>query len=373
MLSKRICTGALPYRDYDFGYPPYSTLLFLLPRFLAGGSYPAVFVGFAFAADWVLKLCLFSIGFQQSKTVLALLPLLLYCTAIPFMRFFILQRYDLFPALICLAGIWLFCLERPFFCGVAIAIGMGLKLYAALFLTPLLILAFRQGRSRAFVSGVAAGWLPLALLSCGLPWWRFAQFQLNRGLQVESLSASVLWLGKLFGWFQVNWTCTETCYEIQGAAVTDWLPWTRVLLAGTVLASLALAVWAAYRVAKPSLSQLAQILLLPLLAFVGFNQVLSPQYLTWVLALGVLTVFGGNLRTALGIALATILTPIIYPSIHGNYGSGLDLFETAVLLLRNLILVTLWIGLFYEVLRMAAKGGTFTKDTKPWLGERVSR
>ncbi|MDR3377435.1 MAG: glycosyltransferase family 87 protein [Verrucomicrobiae bacterium] len=350
-LSDRIFTGALPYCDFDYGYPPYAIPLFLLPRVFGDGCYSEGFIGFAFAADWVVKLSLLSIGFRQSKTVRALLPLLLYCLAIPFTRFFFLQRYDVFPAVVCVAALWLFCSQRFFFCGLAIAVGAGLKLYPALFLAPLLILSFRHGRSKAFVCGVALGLLPWSALSLCLPWWRFAQFQSDRGLQVESLYASILWLGKLAGWCQLNWTFTKTWFEIQGAVATDWLPWTRALLAATVLASLMLTILAACRLVRPSLSQLAGILLLPLLAFVAFNQALSPQYLIWVLPLAALTVFEGNSWPALAVALATVLTPIIYPSIHGNYATGLDSFETTVLLLRNLILVGVWIGLFLGILR----------------------
>ena len=349
-LSDRILAGLLPYRDFDYGYPPYVIPLLLLPRVFGGGNYSEGFIGFAFTADWALKLGLFFTGLRQSKTARALLPLLLYSTAIPFTRFFLLQRYDIFPAVVCLAALWMFCSQKFFFCGLTIAVGVGLKLYPALFVAPLSILAFRQGRSRTFLLGLALGLLPWLVLGLRLPWWRFAIIQSDRGLQVESLYASILWLGKLFGWWQINWTFTNTWFEIRGALATDWLPWTRVLLTATVLASLALTIWAAGYLVKPSLSQLARILLLPLLAFVAFNQVLSPQFLIWVLPLAVLTIFEGDLYIALSIALATILTPIIYPSLHGDYGKGLDRFETAVLLLRNLILVGVWIGLFHQLL-----------------------
>jgi hypothetical protein len=124
------------------------------------------------------------------------------------------------------------------------------------------------------------------------------------------------------------------------------LPWARAVFAGTVAISMALATWAALRLEKPTASQLARVLLLPLLAFVAFNQVLSPQYMVWLLPLAALAVFDGRLWLGLAITLATMLTPIIYPSLYGDYGTGLNLFETVVLLLRNLILVAVWAGLF---------------------------
>jgi hypothetical protein len=43
------------------------------------------------------------------------------------------------------------------------------------------------------------------------------------------------------------------------------------------------------------------------------------------------------------LSIATMLTPVIYPSFFGDYGRGLGLFETLVLLTRNSILIN-WVG-----------------------------
>jgi hypothetical protein len=84
------------------------------------------------------------------------------------------------------------------------------------------------------------------------------------------------------------------------------------------------------------------LLLGPLLAFVAFNQVLSPQFMIWLLPLAALGTLEGNSWIVLGIPLATVLTPVIFPSFGGNYGRGLDSLETVVLITRNFILVAVW-------------------------------
>ena len=46
-----------------------------------------------------------------------------------------------------------------------------------------------------------------------------------------------------------------------------------------------------------------------------------------------------QLRTPQALVFATILTPLIFPSLHGHYYHGLNFAETLVLLLRNLMLI----------------------------------
>ncbi len=237
-----------------------------------------------------------------------------------------------------------------------------MKLYPAVFVPPLFVLAARQGKWRQFAGGLAAGLLPIALLSFYLPWWRFAEFQGQRGLQVECVYASALWLGKLLGLTQLQWVYVKMWYEVQGAGASALLPWARVTFTSTVVISTLIAVLAAGRLSLPVkgnevnvdanlVSRLAQLLLVPLLAFVGFNQVLSPQYMIWLMPLAALASLSGNLTPALLISIATMLTPMIYPSLFGDYGSGLGLFETVILLARNFILIVVWALLIWELRR----------------------
>lgn len=354
-IASDLSKGILPYRDRVVEYPPYAVPIFLIPRIFGNANYFDGFIGLAFASDCAVKLSLFSIGIRHSNSVRALLPLLVYCSAIPFLRFFFLQRYDIFPALVCLLTIWLFCSSRYFLSGLLVAIGIGVKLYPAMFAPLLLVLAFRQDKSKLFLLGLSVGLAPILLLGFYLPWWRFAQFQADRGLQVESLYASVLWMGNLLGCVHVNWVYTKFWYEVQGVPATALLVWSRLLFAGTVLVSTAAAMGATLRQGKPSFSELIRILCLPLLAFVAFNQVLSPQYMIWLISLAALTSLGDRPWLSFAICIATMLTPAIYPSLYGDYGKGLNLLETSMLLFRNLILVTTWVWLLRATLQKVCK------------------
>lgn len=349
-VADNLFKGEIPYRDSVVEYPPYAILIFVLPR-LFPGDYLIWFLVITFLADWGLKLLLLFMGLKYSKTLRGLLPLCLYCVAAPFTRFVYLQRYDIFPAVICVAGIWLFSSRRYTLSGLAIAVGIGLKLYPILFVPPLFFLSVGRGKWKQFTVGVIGGLLPIVILSFFVPWWRFAEFHASRGLQVESLYSSVLWLGKLLGLVDVQWAEVRKWLEIDGASASTILPWTRVLFIVTVISSTALVSWVGLRVSSSrfvfpsksdrvggpaeqhretslSVSQLSQLLLLPLLAFVVFNQVFSPQYMIWLLPLAALGSLERNPRLGFAISLATVLTPIIYPSLTGNYGIGLNLIET---------------------------------------------
>lgn len=341
-VANDLFDGKLPYRDRVVEYPPYAIPLFVVPRLFGEENYLEAFVALALLADWGIKLLLFGMGLRYSNGARSLLPLLVYCASVPFLRYFFLQRYDVFPALICLAAVWWFCSRRFALSGLAIAAGVGVKLYPVIFVPALFVLAVRQGGARRFLIGLLAGLLPLVPLGVIVPWWRFAEFHAVRGLQVESLYACVLWLGNLLGLTPASWEYTQKWYEVVGPAAGAVLPWARVIFLLAVLFSTVVAVWYATRLGETSPALLARLLLVPLLGFVAFNQVFSPQFMIWLLPLAVLTSLHGNHWPALAIGGATMLTPIIFPSLTRNYASGLNLIETIILVLRNFALLGVW-------------------------------
>ena len=353
-IANDLVHGTLPYRDRVVEYPPYAIPIFLLPRLFGEGNYLDGFLTLAFIADWLIKISLFAMGLRQSKTARALLPLLLYCVAVPCIHFFLLQRYDLWPALVCLLAVWLFGSGRYTASGLAIAVGIGVKLYPILFVPPLLVLAWRQGQWKPFSTGLVLGLLPLGCLSFYLPWWRFAEFHAARGLQVESLYASGLWLGHLLGFAEIHWTYTNKWYEVQGAAATTVLPWARLIFVAGVGGSTVISMWAAAKLQRVSVPQIARLLLISLLAFVGLNQVFSPQYMIWLLPLAALASVEGKLWPPCAIALATAFTPWFYP-VPDYYGPGLNGLESLVLFGRDWLVIAVWISLLLETWRRSSR------------------
>lgn len=360
-VSGDLLAGKLPYRDSVVEYPPYAIPFFLLPRVFGGNDYVMMFTLTMLIGDWLIKASLSVLGFRNLKTLRCLLPVLVYSLTVPAIHFFYLQRYDIWPALICVAAIWLFDSKRYALSGLMIAVGAGVKLYPAVFVPPLFMLALRQRKGTRFCAGLFLGILPIVLLSFFLPWWRFAEFQGARGLQVESLYASILWLGKLAHFLQLEWAWTKAWFEIKGPAVDVILPWARASFAIAVIGSTAFVSWAAVRLpvdlgarkgegtSVTSIPLLARLLLIPLLAFVAFNQVLSPQYMIWLLPLAAIASLEGSFWPVVMIPLATVLTPIFFPT--GDYATGLNLVETGILLLRNIMLVVAWVLIIVEIFK----------------------
>jgi hypothetical protein len=340
--SSSLIHGRMPYRDTMVEYPPYAIPIFLLARVFGSDNYLDSFKTLAVLCDLLIRGGLFWAATRQTKSLRSLLPLVCYCAAVPFLHFLLLQRFDLWPALICEAAALLFCADKPGWSGLAIAIGIGVKVYPAIFVPPLLILAWRQGKARRFSAGLIAGLLPIALLSFVVPWWRFAQFQGDRGLQCESLVASLIWGLSQLGLTDASWVWVTRWFEVQGPLASALLPDARGLFVIGVLCSVTIVSLAATRFTRLSIGRLARLLLVPLLGFVAFNQVLSPQFMIWLLPLAALGTLEGNPWIVLGIPLATALTPVIFPSFGFDYSSGLNSLETIVLITRNLILVAVW-------------------------------
>ena len=348
-IASYVLQGQLPYRDQPLEYPPYVVPLFLVPRLFGAGNYLRAFCLYTLLADTAIKVILLVCGTRATKGLRGIAPVALYCIAVPVLCHFYLRRYDAWLALICLAAIIWFCRGRYGVAGAAIAVGIGLKVYPIVFVPPLFVLAVRRGQGRLFAWGTLAGILPLLLLGFFLPWWHFAQFQADRGLQCESLYASVIWVGKLLGLWQATWEEAKAWKEVRGALASAVLPFARLLSVSAIIGSMAVASYAAARCRNVTLPQLAQILLVPLLGFIVFNQVFSPQFLVWALPLAALATLGESPLTSVFIMAATVMTPIFYPSIHHNYGnSGLDLFEASALMLRNFMLVGVWVALLRQ-------------------------
>jgi hypothetical protein len=140
----------------------------------------------------------------------------------------------------------------------------------------------------------------------------------------------------------VRWSPSDLAYEIHGSLASALLPWVEGVWGLMVVLSLGLSVRAAARAPEASSSEIARLVLLPLVALVAFSPVLSPQFTVWFTGLAALA-WSSHRRPAAVLLAAAALTRVIYPAPH--YQTGLDLPYTLALVARNALLVVAWFAL----------------------------
>lgn len=349
----------VPYRDWVFEYPPYVFLFFIYPALFYGIEAFTLMFGFqVLLADICIKVYLLRQAEIASSGFRSLVAFVLFSVAVGMNSDFYLQRYDVFPAILTLIGAVSFIEGRYGGSGLAFSLAAGVKLYPALFLPGLFVYAWKRGHASRFFLGILATLLPLVALGIWVPWWRFLAFHEGRGLQVESLYASALWLLRTLGLADVSWSevsvgAVRSWRELAGPAAQRFLPVAEAIFATCTLLSVACAAWFMARVESLTLAKLARSLLVPLLAFVAFNIVLSPQYMIWVIVLAALGTLDGKYFAGIALTAAACVTPVFFPS--PEYVTGLNLFQTLVLLARNLLLVVVWLALMWEFWEAARK------------------
>jgi hypothetical protein len=346
------------YRDVVFEYPPYALLWFLLPRALSDdlAGFRLTFGLEIWVIDAAIKAVLLR-GVRAGTGLRGLAPFVAYSLGSGALGHVLLQRYDLIPAALTLAGTLTVATGPVFLGGLLVSIGAGTKVYPALFVPALALFAWHRGSASLarFGAGAALGAMPLLAAAFWIPWWRFASYHMDRGLQAESLLASVVWALHLAG-VPARWEYVWRAYEVTGVVAASLVGPGRLLWGALTLACVASATLTAWRLRSRAQARggvdvavTAAVLLLPITAFVATNTVFSPQFHLWLLPLAALVLSAPPrgagvadraaalpapaVRAALCIFAATFIVPVFYP--HHEYGTGLGLPRTAVLLLRN--------------------------------------
>ena len=326
-------SGQTPYVEVRFEYPPYALLVFA-PAALVSSSLREFQLAFGLElllVDVAIRIALLAVA-RQRRGLWAYAPFLAYAAVAQLQAFWLYKRFDLIPAGLTLAAVLALSRGAAGSAGAALIAGIGTKIYP-LVLAPLgLVHSAQSARAGRFLGGAALAAAPLAVLALLWPLGRAVGFHSARGLQVESLWASVLWL--LRGWSGVQWVHAAASYEVQGGvaplvlqlSIGVWIVGT----AGAVLLSLV-------RTEEPGSGPLAARALLPVLALVALGPVFSPQYVLWIAVLAALLVEPARWKLAAAPLAAALLTRVTYPA--PGYQTGLSVGLTLALVVRNVLLV----------------------------------
>lgn len=351
--------GAVPNVDFRFEYPPYALLWFVPAGWLGADAHGfGVHFGVQLTLlDAAIKGMLLYEGSRWGRTWRAWGPFVLYSLASYFQSIHYLRRYDLIPAVLTVAALVALARRREAWAGAGLAVGVVTKLYPVVLVPVALLWCLRRGAGslRRLVVGGVLGTLPLVPISALWPWWRFASFHVERGLQVESLWANLLWTAHLLGWASPRWILAPAAYELAGPEASAVLAVARYAwVAGTGLC-VAVSLRAVWRQPVADVASLARVALAPLVAFVILNPVLSPQYLIWLTGVAGLALYGkGPVRAPLALFAAAALSRYIF--VGSTYDTGLGWVHTGILLVRNGLLLWAGVELVRELWRTPSAG-----------------
>ncbi len=279
---ERLSDGAVPYRDHAVEYPVLTGGFMWVTAELTRGWQSLAAEGWVpssadisvFSLITALGLALF--GLLAVRAVAGAAGHRPYDAAIlalsPLLVFHAFTNWDLIAMALSACGLWAWARSRPMLAGALIGLGAAAKLYPAILLAALVILALRTGLYRPVllaIAGAAATWLAVNLpvaLAWTEGWAEFYTFS-----QERSAEASTIWyIGNYLQTFGLDSGVPAAVHPNTAYPVA-------VVLALGAVAGLGLA--------APTKPRLAQLAFLCVLAFLLTTKVWSPQFSLWLVPL----------------------------------------------------------------------------------------
>mgnify|MGYP001026407892 CR=1 FL=1 len=349
--ASQMFQGAVPYRDFPLEYPPLAILFLALPG-LAGSDLSGYALSFTVEIvifDLLGLYLLFAISRLRGLRCGAVFSV--YTLSLLALWPVTVTRYDLIPAIIALLAIYTFMRDKTKTSWAILAAGTMTKLFPIV-LAPLFLLSSLLHRQYdrvikgvgAFILTALAITIPFIVLSPrGLV--ESFTYQTQRGLQVESLYASLLLVGQALHLIEIPLEFSFGSVNIAGP-LADTLAKVSLFL---LLFSLLVVYWYFFNTMRAanhhnSLTpgtgtegQLLNFSLLASLVLIVFNKVLSPQYLVWLYP--IVPLVSGKWKSGLwGMFIAAaVLTTYLFPY-HYLELFDFNITEIVVLVLRNVLL-----------------------------------
>ncbi len=338
--------GALPYRDFELEYPPGALPAFIVPALLSEdqSGFRTVFEDLMalFGVVTVLLTAVTLRGLRASRrhtlaalALVAAFPLLLGSV--------VLTRFDLYPAALVAGALAALVHRRDRLGFVLLGAAMAVKLFPGVLVPVALGYVWRRrGRREALLclalcAGVVAlAYLPFVVLAPGGIAYSLGH-QLSRPLQIESLgSAFYLGAHHLFGLHA----------EMRSGHGSQNLYATGTAVTATLLSLVQIAALAWIWLRRPVTNEeLVRWSAAALVAFVALGKVLSPQFLIWLVPVVPLVAGIRGLRASALLAFALVVTQLWFPARYWGLARGLDPIPSALVLLRDLVLVAVLVVL----------------------------
>ena len=355
--GEALLRGELPYRDFFLEYPPGSLPAFVPPALFSDGE-PGYIELFAseMALALVAALVITALTARRLRGPFAWpVPALSFAASALLLHPVAVSRYDAVVALTLAVAALCAALGGRYLLVAYASLGFGAaaKLVPVLATVPLALLRRGAGRGYAVFFAVLAIFFGSAVLLGGGRFLESFAYHADRGLQVESLAASILiGLGRAsgvtfeYGAFEVSGRGADL-----GAALS--LPITGALLLVTSLVT-----YGKYRAGRLGGEAFPRYAAALILAFMLGSKVLSPQYVIWLLPLVPLS-FGGLAGVGVSaVFLAACLTTTLVFPYHYTDLLNFRYPGPELLLGRNMLLVVLWVLLLAVPAESPEKGAS---------------
>jgi hypothetical protein len=344
--AEKLLDGSLPYRDVFVEYPPGAFAVFLPPTAFGADHYNAAFKSLmslcGIATIFLVALVLAELGASPGRLyagvgLLAVSPAALGPIS--------LNTYDAWPALLTVLALWLFLRgwELPAFAVLGLAITA--KVYPLVLVPLACAYVWRRAGPRKLAYGLVGMFAVAAVVvvpfAAYAPHGVFESFrsQAERGLQVESLGASLLLVLDRLGLYDatvVRTTGVAGRNLVGGAADA-------VAAVSLVLEALAVAaVWLLYARVRETPARLPVAFAAAVAGFIAFTKVFSPQYMVWLVPLVVLV---GGAAGVVAVSLTAVALALAQVWFF-HYGALFRIeWPVWLLLVRDLVLVALYVVL----------------------------
>jgi uncharacterized membrane protein len=347
--AEQFLHGALPYRDVFVEYPPGAFAVFMPPTVFGAAHYNAAFKSLmalcGVATLALLALVLAELGASQRRVwtavgLFALSPIALGPIS--------LNTYDAWPALLTVLALWLLLRRRDLPAFGVLGLAASTKVYP-LVLVPLAawLVWRRRGTRRTLL---ALGVLVLVAAAVIAPFAAYAphgvyesfRSQATRGLQIESLGASVLLVLDRLGLYHAR------VVETFGVAGRNLAGGTADAVATGLVVVEAIAVatvWLLYARSRELRASLPLAFAAAVAGFLAFTKVFSPQYLVWLIPL---VLAAGNAVAIVLLGAAAVLAQVWFFHYHALFRLEWPVW---LLLVRDLAVVALYGVLAAELAR----------------------
>lgn len=350
--------GQVPFRDFFIEYPPLFVPFMALPGTRVGmGTYISRFslmmVAITVVACVVVALATF--GRRDARRP--------YLVAAAFAGYTLLlgpiaaNRYDAVVALVLALFALLMVRSRWWLAAVALGVGFALKVTPAMLLPLVLLLAPRKRVPAALAGFTVAAVAPFAatLMLGGQAAdsiTRMFLYHAGRPLEIESILASLYWVGKLLGVVTVRVGAAACSHVIVARGAGHVATFSTLMLLVLLAVTFAL-VWRRRDAIRSDRSLLFLAVLTTILASLVGSKVLSPQYFVWVVPAAALVAWD---RRDVGLLLAgaLLLTHIEFPANYLAMAVEQAPWAILIVVVRNLLVVAALVMCLWHLWRIPA-------------------